>query len=85
MARDGIDERVLVQWQLPMQLGADNILLLSIIQEQLAMLHQVCKSCRLLVHHLLLLVCHSRVDLWNYGISCEGVIIIWSGLCTLTG
>lgn len=45
MASDGMDERVLVQWQLPMQLGAGHILLLSIVQEQLATLHQVCSRC----------------------------------------
>ncbi|BDA41474.1 probable Nucleoporin NUP188 homolog at N-terminal half [Coccomyxa sp. Obi] len=44
MASDGMDERVLVQWQLPMQLGAGQILLLSIVQEQLATLHQVVRA-----------------------------------------
>lgn len=36
-----IDERVLVQWRLPMQLGAGQILLLAIVQEELLLLHQV--------------------------------------------
>jgi hypothetical protein len=35
------DDRVLVQWRLPMQLGAGQILLLSIVKEQLSVLHRV--------------------------------------------
>lgn len=64
MVNDGMDEGVLVQWQLPMQLGAGQILLLSIVQEQLATLHQVISGCMPVGHPLILLLRHFQAVIW---------------------